>query len=302
MSRACLGPVIDLHTGGEDNVFPHHECEIAQSFGAADGPDPPVSFSRFWVHGRHLLVDNRKMSKRDGTFFTVRDLLDPRGSGRPELAAELEPLGFAGGRVPAPVLRYALMSTPFGLPLNFSFELLVGARTAVTRLQGLYDRLREAAGGAAGEGDAARAAIDRCRAAFDAALDDDLDVSGALAAVGELVGELNQRAPAGPAAAEALAFLDQLDDVLAVLDRGRRAGLIARAELAARRGAAELPAPEAIAAAAELDPELVEQALVARDAAKAARDFARADALRRALSERGVVVDDTPLGVRWTFV
>ena len=89
MSRALLGPVIDLHTGGEDNIFPHHECEIAQSFGAATESSPPESFARYWVHGRHLLVDNKKMSKRDGTFFTVRDLMNPATSKRPDLAARL---------------------------------------------------------------------------------------------------------------------------------------------------------------------------------------------------------------------
>jgi cysteinyl-tRNA synthetase len=87
MALACLGETIDLHTGGEDNIFPHHECEIAQSCAAlgitVPSPDGPrASFSRFWVHGKHLMVENRKMSKRDGTFFTVRDLLDPGAAGR----------------------------------------------------------------------------------------------------------------------------------------------------------------------------------------------------------------------------
>ena len=100
MARAHLGDLIDLHTGGEDNIFPHHECEIAQSYGAlgtevpapvgaSDAGQPRKCFARYWVHGRHLLVNGKKMSKSDGTFFTVRDLLDPRAAGQAELAEKL---------------------------------------------------------------------------------------------------------------------------------------------------------------------------------------------------------------------
>jgi cysteinyl-tRNA synthetase len=81
MSRLRLGPVIDLHTGGEDDIFPHHECEIAQSYGARLHADAPISFSRYWVHARHLLVNGAKMSKRDGTLISVKSLLDPARSG-----------------------------------------------------------------------------------------------------------------------------------------------------------------------------------------------------------------------------
>jgi hypothetical protein len=153
MSKAHLGDTIDIHTGGEDNVFPHHECEISQSCCADDittpapgSGTPRPTFARYWVHGRHLLVNGRKMSKRDGTFFTVRDLLAPVAAGRAELSAELERHGFTGGHVPAPVLRLTLISSHHGQPLNFTFDLLVQARTTVERLQSLHDRLREAAG------------------------------------------------------------------------------------------------------------------------------------------------------------
>jgi cysteinyl-tRNA synthetase len=152
MARAHLGATIDIHTGGEDNIFPHHECEIAQSYGAhgdcTPGPDGSgrKSFARFWVHGRHLLVDNRKMSKRDGTFFTLRDLLDARANGRADLAERLEAAGFANGCVPPAVLRYALICNPYLQPMNFGFDLLAQAKASIERVQSRYDRLREMTG------------------------------------------------------------------------------------------------------------------------------------------------------------
>src|SRR5262249_15132203 len=130
----------------EDNVFPHHECEIAQSFGASTLEDPPTSFSRYWVHGRHLLVNGRKMSKSDGTFYTARDLFDPRATGRDDVAEKLSQLGFSNRKVSPAVLRYALVSPPFTQPMNFTFDVLVQSRASVERLQSLYDRLRESAG------------------------------------------------------------------------------------------------------------------------------------------------------------
>ena len=138
----CLGRPIDIHTGGEDNIFPHHECEIAQSYGASAAvpsrlgvePGERRRFARFWVHGRHLLVDRRKMSKRDGTFFTVRDLLDPAGNG-PRLAASKRWASPAHGS--GAVLRYALISNPYTQPMNFTFDLLVQAKASLERLQSL---------------------------------------------------------------------------------------------------------------------------------------------------------------------
>ncbi len=146
MSRAHLGPVIDVHTGGEDNIFPHHECEIAQSFGAAEIDPAPKTFSRYWVHGRHLLFDGKKMSKSAGTFLTPRDLFDPRASGRPDLAERLEGLGFAEGKVAPAVLRYALIANQYLQPMNFTFDALVQAKASMERIQTSYERLVEAAG------------------------------------------------------------------------------------------------------------------------------------------------------------
>ncbi|HXU81375.1 MAG TPA: cysteine--tRNA ligase, partial [Polyangia bacterium] len=215
MSLACLGETIDLHTGGEDNIFPHHECEIAQSCCAlgveVPGPTGPRrTFSRFWVHAKHLMVESRKMSKRDGTFFTVRELLDPVAAGRPELAERLTEAGFEGGKVSASVLRLGLMWSHYRAPLNFSFDLLTQARNAVVRLQSLYERASELGGGGAVTA-GVQQAIDAGIAAFDEALADDLNLERAMAAVLDLTGKLNQQplAPAdGPLVKAALEDLD----------------------------------------------------------------------------------------------
>jgi cysteinyl-tRNA synthetase len=299
MARATLGPTIDLHTGGEDNVFPHHECEIAQSYGAhgdvtpgaegAAGAEaaPRKSFARTWLHCRHLLVNGRKMAKRDGTFYTVRDLLDPVASGRPELVAQLEAAGFATGRVPAVVLRYALLSNHYGQPMNFTFELLAAARVSLERLQGTYDRLREVEDAGADGPAAIAPLLAGARAAFDAALDDDLNMPVALAAIFGLVRDLNALPSLPPADARAArVLLESFDAVLDVLDRSERSGLIERSRLAALA-----------AGAAPVD--FIEELLGLRQAARADRDFARADALRDELRRRGVIIEDTPSGVRW---
>ena len=324
MARACLGDVIDLHTGGEDNIFPHHECEVAQSFGSlgvttsapTGGPNPGEqrpSFSRYWVHGRHLLVDNRKMSKRDGTFFTVRDLLDPVAARRPEVAEKLVAAGFADGRVPATVLRFALLSSPYTQPLNFTFDLLVQARATVQRTQTRYERLREIVSAAkdpslAGPAAASvRELIARLTRDFDAALDDNLNISNAITALSTFIGELNSLDPGPADAAEALVFLDEMDAIFDVLDRRERSGVVLKASLDARLGDEDLQA--ALAGGSAADAALLAregfgsdetQLLIAvRHAAKKAKDFARADGLRKALTERGVVVEDLPTGVRW---
>jgi cysteinyl-tRNA synthetase len=302
MSRALLGPVIDLHSGGEDNVFPHHECEIAQSFGAATEPAPPESFARYWVHGRHLLVDNKKMSKREGTFFTVRDLMDPAASKRPELAQQLVELGFAEGRVPASVLRYALISNQYTQPMNFGFDLLAQARASVERIQSRYDRLREtSARSAPGNEPSARVrdlVLARVRE-FDDALDDNLNVPNALAALFDLVGELNQTDLSPADAAEALRALESIDEVLDVLDREVRSGVLTKERIAEALAAGSLPSFEDLVARAHTDAAVVQGLVCLREAARKVKDFGRADAIRDELKRRSVLLDDTPQGTRW---
>ncbi len=314
MAKALLGDHIDIHTGGEDNIFPHHECEIAQSYGAspqaaghthdAVAESKAEPFARYWVHGRHLLVDNKKMAKRDGTFFTVRDLMEPRANGREDVATRLEGLGFEGGRVPANVLRYALLSNPYVQPMNFGFDVLAQSKASVERIQSRFDRLRESAG--AGDASAAvRELVANAERELDDALDDNLNTPNALAAIFKLVGELNV-AEVSPGlspgdAAFALKALEGVDAVFDVLDRRARSGMLPKADVAARAAAADVAELTAFVASKgdTTDGEVVEALVLLRHAARTAKDFARADGIRDELKRRGVLIDDTPQGVRW---
>jgi cysteinyl-tRNA synthetase len=311
MARALLGEAIDIHTGGEDNIFPHHECEIAQSFGAfgtllpapagASSLEERKTFARFWIHGRHLLVNGAKMSKRDGTFFTVRDLLDPAQAGRPELAQTLEALGFAGGRVGPATLRYALTAAPYTQPMNFTTDLLVQARASIDRLQTCFEHLRDAIG----TDSQAEAPVNVDELArlhvqeFDAALDDNLNMSRALAAVFGFVTAVNQAAPSGAAAARSLEILLAFDAVLEVLDRRVRTGLMSEANLNARAQGLDGAAPLLALPPGSLDAQAIEGALALRRAAKSAKNYRAADGIRDELRKRGVLVEDLPQGVRW---
>lgn len=341
MSRAHLGPTMDIHTGGEDNIFPHHECEIAQSFGALGftvpgphgSPDeqaPRKTFARYWVHGRHLLVDGKKMAKRAGTFYSVRDMLDATSSGRKDLAQKLAELGFKGGRVPPQVLRYALISNQYTQPMNFTFDLLAQARASVERIQRFYETMRESA---AATGNAPPSAtmvtmVNKHETEFDDALNDNLNTPNALAAVFKFINEANAARPAAADAAEAMRLIESFDEVLDVLDRRERSGLINndalqswldteklklkakhdvkhwinaadREALFEKIEAGELPLFEDLAPIEEMDAEAIALFVAVRQAAKKAKDYKRSDAVRDELKKRGVSIEDTPQGVRW---
>jgi cysteinyl-tRNA synthetase len=167
MATGILGPQIDIHCGGEDNIFPHHEAEIAQSECVTG-----LAFVRLWMHCKHLLVDNQKMSKSAGNFYTLRDLLDKGWTGRE--------------------VRYALLSVKYREQLNFTFEGLTAARAALARFDEWSRRLDETAGPVA---EPLPADLDT--AAFGAALDDDLNISAALGAIFEIIRETNKRLDAG---------------------------------------------------------------------------------------------------------
>ena len=167
MATGILGPQIDIHCGGEDNIFPHHEAEIAQSECVTG-----LAFVRLWMHCKHLLVDNQKMSKSAGNFYTLRDLLDKGWTGRE--------------------VRYALLSVKYREPLNFTFEGLAAARAALARFDEWSRRIDETA--ATG---AEPLPTDLDTTAFGAALDDDLNISAALGAIFEIIRETNKRLDAG---------------------------------------------------------------------------------------------------------
>ena len=188
MARAVLGAdVIDIHTGGEDNIFPHHECEIAQSRGAS-GKD---SFARFWMHGRHLMVEGRKMSKSKGNFFTVRDIIDGKFTGRP---------------VDPAVLRFELIKAHYRSQMNFTRKGLEDSASAVQKVR----RFAEAVGyqpRPLTPADAQAPAVQR----FTAELADDLNSAGAL---GVVFSYLNEPADDPAESGALLAAFDQVFGVL----------------------------------------------------------------------------------------
>jgi cysteinyl-tRNA synthetase len=245
MSMKYLGESFDLHTGGIDNMFPHHENEIAQSEAATGKP-----FVRYWMHCGYLVVDGAKMSKSLGNFYTLRDLRQRGCTGRD--------------------VRYVLMSAHYRQPLNFTMAALDAARAALGRL----DDFRERLGERGGSGPAARKMppwIEEGAGRFRAALEDDLNVPEALSALFETVTAGNRALDAGQLTpADALAALDAFDDLDRVL------GFLQKPE--------DLPGEEVAALAAR------------RDAARTAKNWAEADALRAQLRAVGWEVRDTLRG------
>jgi cysteinyl-tRNA synthetase len=248
MSMKHLGESFDIHTGGVDLIFPHHEDEIAQSE-ASTG----VTFVRTWLHNDHLRLGGAKMARRVGNIARAADLLEAGMSPR--------------------ALRYALISVNYRQPLEYTDESLTAAAAAIERLDAVELAL-DAYSEARADAPDLSGVLDEARTKFEAALDDDLNVSAALAALFELVRELNrriaERALSTADAARALGAIRDLDRVLAIL----------------RDESADLPP-----GAREL--------LDARAAARTARDFPASDRLREQLAGLGVVVEDTPDGQRW---
>lgn len=250
MSSKYLGKTFDLHCGGVDNMFPHHEDEIAQSE-AANG----CRFVNMWMHCAHLMVENQKMSKSLGNFYTLKDILDKGYSGRE--------------------IRYVLIGTYYRQSLNFSLQALEEARGNLQRIDAFRERLQDVAKHGA-EGDATpeqAAAFEKAGAAFLAALQDDLNVSAGLGVLFDFLRESNRELDAGAftaaAARGALEALGKMDEVLAVMEPD----------------AAELKVSEEIQKMAD-----------ERQAARAAKDWAKADLLRKAIDEAGWIVKDTPKG------
>jgi cysteinyl-tRNA synthetase len=251
MSMALLGPSFDLHLGGEDLAFPHHEDEIAQSEGAGL-QQPGRPFVKHWVHAAHLLVDGKKMSKSLGNFFTVRDLVAKGYHGRE--------------------IRFLLLGAHYRETFNFTLEGLEAGRSALARLDATVAQLAERSGPAPAS-PTATGVDSPFVASFGEALDDDLNVSKAWAVVFDWVRETNAALAGGTlGAAEAAARLADWRRVDEVLGMGSR------------------PAEEIPAA--------VHALLERRQAAKAARDFATADAVRAELKALGWTVEDSKAGSR----
>jgi cysteinyl-tRNA synthetase len=251
MAIQYLGETLDIHAGGVDLVFPHHENEIAQSESLTGKP-----FARLWLHAEFLMVEGQKMSKSLGNYYTLRDLL---------------------GRGYAPeAIRYLLASVPYRKTLNFTFDGLKSATTAIERLRNFRLRLQSEPF-QEGSSEPMAARTEQARQQFQASLDDDLNTAEALAAVFEYVREVNTAMDSGEFRADnresALEFLKRFDAVFDVLEPTSQSGALSDAG--------------------------VEALIAERAAARKARNFGRSDEIRDQLAAQGILLEDTKGGVRW---
>jgi cysteinyl-tRNA synthetase len=279
MSMEELGESFDLHAGGEDLIFPHHENEIAQSESLTG-----KTFAHFWFHPRFLLVEGEKMSKSLGNFYTLRDLV-------------------LRGFKPSSI-RYLLASVPYRNQLNFTFDGLKQAAVSVERLRNFRLRLTSGAfpGGAS---DAMRAlgkeTLDRMRSA----LDDDLNTAQAQAAIFEMVRQANAAFDAGAIrkddVAPLLATLDRFDEIFAVLNDDDAPKMKLVAEWATAEGREQDISSELREAlqSGQLSDSDIENKIAEMKTARTSRDFNRSDALRAELGEAGIVVEISKDGIRW---
>ncbi|MEY8508406.1 cysteine--tRNA ligase [Lachnospiraceae bacterium 42-17] len=252
MSKKYLGEQIDIHAGGEDLVFPHHENEIAQSE-AANGKE----FAKYWLHNAFLNIDNRKMSKSLGNFRTVREI-----SEQYDLQA----------------LRFFMLGAHYRSPLNFSAELMEASKSGLERIVNAADNLKflmkHADGNMTAEEEALLTGTDKFVKDFEGAMEDDFNTADAVAAVFDLVKYCNTHAAqksSGEFLEKLLGVLVKLTDVLGILVDKKE----------------------------EILEEDIERLIEERKAARKAKDFARADAIRAELLEKGIILEDTREGVKW---
>ena len=279
MSMEQLGPSFDLHAGGEDLIFPHHENEIAQSEGLSG-----KQFVRYWFHARFLLVEGQKMSKSLGNFFTPRDLV-------------------LKGHKPSSI-RWLLTQVPYRNQLNFTFEGLKSAASSVEKLRNFKFRLTSTQF-PAGANSAMAQLASETTTRMKAALDDDLNTAEAQAAVFDMVRKANAALDVSEVLKEdvtgLLAALDKFDEIFCVLkddDQPKMKAVLdwARAEGREQDISVEL---QEIACSAQLDDEQVNRKLAEMEAARKARNFKTSDALRAELTAAGIIVENTKDGVRW---
>jgi cysteinyl-tRNA synthetase len=274
MSVRHLGEAFDIHGGGMDLIFPHHENEIAQAR-AATGRE----FARFWVHNGFVEINQQKMSKSLGNFFTLREIFDSSGC-REVVTAE--------------VIRYFLLATHYRHAVDFSDRGLKEAKSALDNLYGLFQRLEEATGQKT-PGDAAlEPALDRLRAAFEEAMDDDFNTPLVIAEFQRLRGELNSLLQKG--------LSRQASDKAADTVRryGRVLGLFQVSVRDWEFKELEFQIDSGRAAAPPITDEEIERRVAERNEARRRRDFAKADTIRKALAERGITIEDRPDGTsRW---
>jgi len=279
MSMEELGESFDLHAGGEDLIFPHHENEIAQSESLTG-----KTFARFWFHVRFLLVEGEKMSKSLGNFYTLRDLV-------------------LKGHKPSSI-RYLLASVPYRNQLNFTFDGLKQAAVSVERLRNFQQRLKAgnfAAGANPEMQKIARETAEKLRAA----LEDDLNTAQAQAAIFEMVRAANSALDAGAMRKDdvepLLSSLERFDEIFAVLkddDGAKMKKVFEWATAEGREKDISMELKEAVKAADVEDAE-IEKKISEMEAARKGRNFAVSDALRAELTRMGVIIENTKDGVRW---
>lgn len=251
MSKKYLGEQIDIHAGGEDLIFPHHENEIAQSE-ACNGKE----FSHYWMHNGFLNINNVKMSKSLGNFFTVREIAD---------------------KYDLQVLRFFMLSAHYRSPLNFSAELMAASKNGLERILTAIDRLRTFNGTdrpVSEEEQAILAQLDALTEKFEKAMEDDFNTADAISAIFEMVKLSNVNVAedsAMPVIFRFIEIIDRLCDVLGIITEKKE----------------------------ELLDSDIEALINERQAARKARDFARADAIRNELLEKGIILEDTREGVKW---
>jgi len=279
MSMQKLGETFDLHAGGEDLIFPHHENEIAQSESYTDKP-----FAHFWMHTRFLLVEGEKMSKSLGNFLTPRELV-------------------LRGHKPSSI-RYLLASVPYRNQLNFTFDGLRQAAESVQRLRNFRQRLTTSQLPEGTSEDMSHLAAETTER-IQAALDDDLNTAQAQAAIFDMVRKVNASADAGQLkkgdAVPLLGALQRFDEIFAVLEDDDESKIRRIVDWAKAEGKFEQASKEVIEAAdsERLPDSEVEARIAAMDEARRVRDFAKSDSLRAHLNAANIVVEITKEGIRW---
>ncbi len=248
MSKKYIGDVIDIHAGGEDLIFPHHENEIAQSE-AANGTE----FARYWMHNGFLKINNEKMSKSLGNFFTVREIAE---------------------KYPLQVIRFFMLSAHYRSPLNFSAELVEASKNGLERILTAVDRLKSINGT---DGDVDKSVADEMDAfvkKYEDAMDDDLNTADAISVIFELVkyANVNVTEESSKATVElVLNTIEKLCDILGIITEKKE----------------------------EIIDSDIEALIEERQAARKAKNFARADEIRDQLSSMGIILEDTREGVKW---
>lgn len=253
MSKKYLGEQIDIHAGGEDLIFPHHENEIAQSE-AANGKE----FAKYWIHNGFLNIDNKKMSKSEGNFFTVKEI---------------------GAKFPLEVLRFFMLSVHYRNPINFSRELMEATQTSLERIKtavfNLNDLLKTVEDKEMTVEETKELEnVAALQAKFEAAMDDDFNTADAISAIFELVKLANSTVSGQNSKTFVQKVVDEITKLCDIL------GIVTEQEV-------------------ELLDNEIEQLIEERQAARKAKNFARADEVRNLLLEKGIILEDTREGVRW---